>query len=479
MITFNGLPIYRVALANEADGVIRVSLVDVPAVESNFDVFRKAEQKAPALYSIQDEDKHLVRGVVLRADYPIYRKDSADDPGYYVTFGAAAIRKIAEKYLADGRQNAVDTDHDGHEVEGVQMVQYFIKDTAAGIAPGGFDDIADGSLFAEYHVTNEDVWAQIKAGTFRGFSVEIFYTLIPAGAAMRGEAGEEKAAGAVLRLIRSIIHNCTDMTKLEKLRARLARIIAEFGSITTDKAVLHWDGDDDLKAGDRVYIEDADGNRSAAEDGDYVTEDGKTIVVVDGAVSEIRDPEAEVAPQEGDGDGSASEEPAALRRFKAVRAAFDESYDEKMRAIVAAIYAARSNDDGWYLVDAGDDFAVICVWDDAQGETYVRYDVSWKEDGTAEVSNPQEVKEAYIPVDEPAAAEEPAEGPSEEEFEQAVQTDSDLRAQVATLKARIAELEQAPAGPSVRDRYKRQEDGSLLAESTGDRGLDRLARIRK
>lgn len=475
MITFNGLPLYRVTLAQEGDGVLRVSLVDDPAVCSNFDVFSKARDRKPVLYAIQDAEKRLVRGVVLRADFPIFRKDSAQDPGYYVTFGKEEIRRIAERYLADGRQNAVDTDHDGQEVEGVRMVQYFLKDTAAGISPEGFDDIADGSLFAEYHVTNDAVWDEIKAGTFKGFSVEIFYTLIPADNMSRQDDGEH--AAAVVRMLRRLIHNCTDMSKLANLRARLARILAEFGSVTTDKGVIHWDGEDDLKAGDSVWFEDEDGNRTDAGDGDYVTADGKTIVVVDGKVSEIRDPEAEVAPAAE--DGGEAEESAELRRFKAVRAAFDESYEDKERAIIEAIYAARESDEPWYLYEAGDDYAIIAIWDEATyKEYYVRYDIAWNEDGTAVASNPTDVELEFVPTDRPAEETAP-EGPSEEEFEQAVQAAADYKAENATLKARIAELENAPAGPSVREKYNRKEGGALLSESTGDKGLDRLARIRR
>lgn len=474
MITFNGLPLYRATLAQEGDGVIRVSLVDDPAVCSNFDVFSKAQERKTALYAIQDEEKRLVRGVVLRADFPIYRKDSAEETGYYVTFGREEIRKIAERYLADGRQNAVDTDHDGQEVEGVRMVQYFLKDSAAGIAPEGFDDIADGSLFAEYHVTNDDVWNEIKDGTWKGFSVEIFYTLIPAGDTMAREE-DDRDAVAVVRLLRRLIHNCTDMSKLANLRARLARILAEFGSITTDKGVIHWDGEDDLKAGDSVWFEDEDGNRVDAQDGDYVTADGKTIVVVDGKVSEIRDPEAEVATEEEETETQA-EESAALRRFNAVRAAFDESFEDKEKAIQDAIYATRESDDPWYLYEAGDDFAVITTWnEETYKESYVRYDIAWNEDGTAVASNPTEVELEFVPADAPEAAE----GPSEEEFEQAVQAAADYKAENETLKARIAELEKTPAGPSAREKYNRNEGGPLLSGSTGDKGLDRLARIRK
>ena len=481
-VTIDNIPVYDAILAGDGTGMLRISLVDDPAVCSNFDVFSKAQERKTALYAIQDEEKRLVRGVVLRADFPIYRKDSAEETGYYVTFGREEIRKIAERYLADGRQNAVDTDHDGNEVEGVQMVQYFLKDSAAGIAPEGFDDIADGSLFAEYHVTNDDVWEEIKAGTWKGFSVEIFYTLIPAGETMAREE-DDRDAVAVVRLLRRLIHNCTDMSKLANLRARLARILAEFGSVTTDKGVIHWDGEDDLKAGDSVWFEDEDGNRTEAADGDYVTGDGKTIVVVDGKVSEIRDPEAEVAPEDTNDDEPGEAEQMARQRA----ASFEESYDEKQRKIYDAIRAARNTgEDEWgWLASAGDDFGVY-EYQSADTDWFtksVRYAINWDEDGNATASDPQECRLAYVPMDfdDSAAFGAPAadEGPSEEEFEQAVQAAADYKAEIATLQARIAELEKTPAGPSAREKYNRNEGGPLLSGSTGDKGLDRLARIRK
>lgn len=479
MITFNGLPLYRVALASAEDGVLRVSLVDDPAVQSNFDVFSKAG-KAPALYAVQDEEKRLVRGVVLRADFPIYRRDNPQDPGYYVTFGKETIRQIAEKYLADGRQNAVDTAHDGNEVDDVKMVQFFIKDTAASIAPEGFDDIADGSLFAEYHVTNDDVWDEIKAGTFKGFSVEIFYTLIPAADMMRSAGDGE--VDDVVGLLLQILSKTKNMSKMQLLRATLARILCEFGSVTTDKGILKWDGDEDLKAGDRVYIDDADGNRQDAADGDYVTEDGKTVVVVDGAVSEIRDPEAEVAPEGNDG-----EDAEQMARQRGAR--FEESYDEKERKIADAIRAARGSreDDYGYLASAGDDFGVWAHYGEDTGweDKFVRYAIAWDEDGNATASDPVDCRMAFVPMDfddsaafrsAPAAEAEP-EGPSEEEFEQAVRAASDYKAQVAKLQARVDELEAKPAGKSARETYNGTPGEALLPKSTGDRGLDRLARI--
>ena len=474
MITYNGLPLYRVALDKEKDGVLRVSLVDDPAVQSDFEVFRK-QQERPAMYSVQNEEKRLVRGVILRADFPIYRRDNDGDPGYYVTFGADVIRQAAEKYLADGRQNAVDTDHDGKEVDDVQMVQLFIKDSAAGIAPEGFDDIADGSLFGEYHVTNDDVWDEIKAGTFKGFSVEIFYTLIPAGDAMHRETFELDEA-EVLGTIAEFINSIDNMSKLERIKARLAAILAEpkepqkFGSVTTDKGVIYWDGDEDLKAGDRVEVEAEDGSRSAAADGDYITEDGKTIVVVDGAVSEIRDPEAEGATTEEEKEKK--DEPTAQEQFSAKAAQFAASYGEKMQAIADAVRAAL-NTDLFYIVDAGDDFAVVSVWEN-EAESLYQFSVSWNEDGTASVGDKMEVVVAYVPKDG---------GPEEVEMEKAVNdalaAAEQFKAENETLKARIAELEKTPAGAPAHELFKNDgPDGASVANGfkTGDKGLDRLAR---
>lgn len=462
MITFNGLPLYRVALGSQ-DGVVRVSLVDDPAVQSQFEFFRNAD-KAPAMYTVQDEERRIVRGVILRADYPIFRRDTPQDPGYYVTFSAEVIRAAAERLLAEGHANDVNLMHeDGSDVQGVQMVQLFVKDSAAGIDPEGFEGIADGSLFAEYHVTNDDVWDEIKAGTFKGFSVEIFYTLIPASGTLRRTA-EEVSGDELAELLIDFITTTDNMSRISKLKTALARIMAQFGSVTTDKGVIYWDGEDDLKAGDRVQVEDAEGNRTDAADGEYVTGDGKTIVVADGVVAEIRDPEAEVAPE---GEDPAEEESAQMRRFNAIRAAFDESYEDKERAIINAIYAARESDEPWYLYEAGDDFAIIAIWDEATyKEHYVRYDIAWNEDGTAVASNPQDVELEFVPAGEEPAAEETV---TEEDFAAAVRTAESLQAENATLRARIAELEKTPATKSLREKHTAEETFAAMREKRGGR----------
>lgn len=300
-----GIPVYEALIGGDGTGMTCISLVDSPAVLTTWQKFHDGEQVVRAQqFAVADEERRIIRGVIMRADFPIYRITKNEQTGkaeeYYLIYRADTIRAMAEKYLADGLQNSVSLDHDGQQVEGVQMVQLYIKDTGAGINPEGFDtDIADGSLFAEFHVTNDEVWEQVKDGTFRGFSLEGLFAVVPEDNQRSIDAIVDELAGQF---------SITDMSKIERLKAILRAELAKednniierpekFGAVTTDKGPLEWDGEEDLKAGDRVYIVDEDGNRQAAPDGDYTIEDGKVIVVVDGVVADIKDPEAEVAPE--------------------------------------------------------------------------------------------------------------------------------------------------------------------------------------
>lgn len=103
------------------------------------------------------------------------------------------------------------------------------------------------------------------------------------------------------------------MSKLEKIKAELAKLLIKNSVVKTDKAVLEYEGEE-LVAGMDVFVTDENGDKVPAEDGDYVTEDNKTITVKDGKVEEIIDKAAEVDAAEEDEkkeDEPVSEEPVA------------------------------------------------------------------------------------------------------------------------------------------------------------------------
>ena len=515
IVTIGGIPVYDAIISDEETGMFRISLVDDPAVMSNFQAFDA--HKKPMMYAIQDEEKRLVRGCIMRSDFPIYRRDEKMGE-YYVIYKAEEIRKMAEKYLMEGRQNDVNLMHqEGSDVDGVQMVQYFIK--GDGIQVDGFDDCADGSLFGEFHVVNDDIWAEIKAGTYKGFSLEGVFDLVPEQDKDDIQEIVDLLEGAFKRIFKPN----TFMSKLSKFKAALAKMLQEFGNVTTDKGIISWDGDEDLKAGDSVYVEDSEGNRTPAPDGDYKTDDNKVIVVVEGKVSEIKDAEAEIesdfietdkgklewdnededlkagdavyiTDEEGnrnpapDGDyttedgkvikvsdgkvteivdpkAQVSEEEVKAKRiskFNKIKQAFEESFDTKMRKISNAI-AAVIDTENFYLVDAGEDFGVVETWNEDWTEShYFRYAITWNEDGTAKAADPVEVKLMFVPMD----MESPFAKGNEEEM-------AALKAENASLKKEIAKLKKTPAAKPAHEEVKEQ----TKFTKTGNKGLDNLQRI--
>lgn len=526
IVTIGGIPVYDAQILDEDSGMIKISLVDDPAVMSNFQAFDA--QKKLLMYEVADEEKRLVRGVVMRADFPIFRRDK-EMGEYYIIYKADTIRQMAEKYLVENRQNNINLMHEADsDVDGVKMVQFFIKDSAAGVSPANFDEIADGSLFGEFHVTNDEVWDQIKNGTYKGFSLEGVFDLMPEQDKDEVQEIVDSLDGKFKRIFKNTSNSKT-MSKLSRLKAALAKAFAEFGNITTDKGVLAWDGDDDLKAGDSVYIEDAEGNRTPAEDGDYKTEDNKTIVVVDGKVSEIKDPEAEVEPvseemgkvatdkgdllydgeedlKEGDSvfmekdgenvpaedgdyttedgkvikvvdgkvesitDPAAEVAPAdvnevkakAVAKFAKVRHAYSESYNEKESKMFDAVNAAYPESYPW-LVDAGDDYCVAEMWDEASlSFKLFRFPVTWSEDGSCILGEKEEVKWQIVPADAKPAWD----APTEEEF-------NAIKAENASLKAEVEKLKRTPAAKPAHEEVKTTEK----FKKTGVKGLDNLARI--
>jgi len=513
MTKINNIPVYD-AILGEDGGMLRISLVDLPAVMSDFVAFKHQEQ--PLRFRIEDEEQRRVLGVVMRADFPIYRRDD-DGTEYYLIYRADTIKAMAEKYLVEGRQNLVNTMHKkDSDVEDVNMTQWFIKDTAKGVSPDGFSEIADGSLFAEYHVVNDEVWEKIKDGTFKGFSLEGYFHFVP-----------ENDTKDVQRIVDDLDGKFNEQPKRKHKMSKVKRILQALaavllGAVTTDKGVLAWDGDEDLKAGDRVWIKDEDGNRSDPEDGDYRTDDRKVIRVADRVVVEIVDDEAQVSEEgsaqeqlssvdtdngrlEWDGDGDLEAGVAVFvydaegnrvaapdgdyrtgdgkvirvadgvvseivddraeveegradfhKEFKEHCVKMEASYDEIYQNIYEAL-SARGVKDFW-VVNAGPDFAVASIWDEeSMSERTYRYGLSTAEDGTVTIAEgePVEVKLMYVPVDFVS----PFDNSRDEEMEQ--------------LRAELERLRKKPAAEPCHTAFSQ----SMGKVKTGNKGLDRIAEL--
>lgn len=445
--TIAGRPVFRATLKEDADGMKKISLVTAPAVCSDFQAFKALEDgaapeaSAPLRFEVQDDERQIVRGVVMRANCPIIRKSERLGI-YFIYYDAETIRAMAEQYLGDGLQNAVNLQHkDGTDTDAVHLVQFFIKDTAAGVNPAGFEDIEDGSLFAEFHVTDANIWAGVKDGTFKGFSLEGYFTLEPS----QEVVSTEKAAFST--------HKNDMNTLMERLKTGIASVFAaeeaaaeieneqKFGSVATDKGVLAWDGDEPLKEGDAVRIVAEDGSESEAADGVYTSE-SHVITVADGKVSDIDEiePAADEAEPETAAEEKASEVEASA--FARIMAKLEASFEERYAAIYDAIY--KKGIDA-YIVEAGDTYAVVELYD-GEGRHFERYDLTFREDGSVELGDSIEVYPTFITAEERDALDARK---SEAEAAQVAAAE-----ELAAVKAELEALKASPAGAPAHEAFQ-------------------------
>ena len=164
------LPVYRLDI-NEFDdetGIEFVSLVETPAIQKDFLAFAEIAQR----FEIKDEEKRIVTGAAMIADLPIYRRDDVRGE-YYVVFDKESIFKIAKKWARGNKYDAVNAHHNTPIADGVSLFESYIIDRERGVMPPmGFEEVADGSWFVSYLIDNDEVWAKVKSGEFKGFSVE-------------------------------------------------------------------------------------------------------------------------------------------------------------------------------------------------------------------------------------------------------------------------------------------------------------------
>lgn len=168
--------IYKLIIDETGDsGVSFVALVDEPAIELGWQVFKQLKE-----YKFEaDKERQMVSGPLMVADLPIYRRDK-ERGEHFVMFDADTIEKIAMKFFRNGFQGNVNLMHE-KKVQGVYMFESWIVNKASGKGvPKGFEDLPDGSWFGTFKVENKEVWDRfIKEGVFTGFSVEGLFGYAP------------------------------------------------------------------------------------------------------------------------------------------------------------------------------------------------------------------------------------------------------------------------------------------------------------
>lgn len=141
-----------------------VSLVEDPAIESNFIALSKQKQ----IVQLENE-KRLLVGAALIPNKPIYRNINGRE--FYISFDEATIEKLAQDFLANDYQHNITIAHQ-QGVDDIVVVESWIKTSENDKSVGYGLNEPIGTWFISVKVNNEEIWNRVKNGDYKGFSIE-------------------------------------------------------------------------------------------------------------------------------------------------------------------------------------------------------------------------------------------------------------------------------------------------------------------
>jgi hypothetical protein len=154
------------------DEVFAISLVESPAIESDFIFFDKEE----VMFAATDTEQQMLMGPILLPEKKILRVDGEGQP-YHVYFTKETVKKIAQNYLMKKYTDKATLEHD-MSIKGVHLVESWIKEGKLDKSNNyGLSGIPDGSWMGMFKITDPKIWKDyVKTGKVKGFSIEGLFT---------------------------------------------------------------------------------------------------------------------------------------------------------------------------------------------------------------------------------------------------------------------------------------------------------------
>jgi hypothetical protein len=163
---------YELILKDDEDECFALSLVNSPAIQSNFVYFSEDGIKEVIKFATADEDQRTIVGPILIPDMKILRMKEDGKTPYYVTFSKDTVRKIAQKYIRDNNANNITLEHEKN-VMGVSLVESWVSESSKYDKSKAYGlTIKPGSWMGVFKVDNQEVWNKVKSGEYKGISLE-------------------------------------------------------------------------------------------------------------------------------------------------------------------------------------------------------------------------------------------------------------------------------------------------------------------
>jgi hypothetical protein len=155
---------------DEAIGVEAISVVENPAIESDFIALNNQEIKLAEI----NKEKRLLMGALLIPQKPIYRKSGKEE--YYIFFSKKTVARASQMYLQNGNQSQSTLEHD-KQLKGLTLVESWIVEDKAKDKTALYGlDVPVGTWMGSVKVDNDEVWNEyILTKKCKGFSIEGYF----------------------------------------------------------------------------------------------------------------------------------------------------------------------------------------------------------------------------------------------------------------------------------------------------------------
>jgi hypothetical protein len=259
------LPIYKVVLSDDDEGMDFNAFVDYPAHSKAFHLF---DGQKPLKQLFSDDEKRIVTGVAIATNLPIYRREEGYGE-YYLYFDADTVKAMAQRMFEKGYMHRVNEMHESNkQVKGVTLIESYFIDYKRGVTPpNAFKDqnLQDGTWIVSYKVDDERTWQKLKSGVFQGFSIEAWFSLEKANFKNQNRTQMKKSVWENLKAAFSAVVEAEETP-------------STFGeATTTDGNAIKWEGE--LTEGTVVYLVGEE--EILAPEGVHavLNEDGSTTVI--------------------------------------------------------------------------------------------------------------------------------------------------------------------------------------------------------
>jgi hypothetical protein len=164
--------LYELKIEDDMDEVFAISLVESPAIESDFIYFDKEAVQFAAV----NNEQRIVMGPILIPDKKILRVDGEGQP-YHVFFTKDTVKKLAQNYLMKRYTDKATLEHDTSINGKVHLVESWIKDGKLDKSNNYGLSVPEGTWMGSFKIVDDKIWEDyVKEGKVKGFSIEGLFT---------------------------------------------------------------------------------------------------------------------------------------------------------------------------------------------------------------------------------------------------------------------------------------------------------------